>query len=90
MRRLSEARLSHLAHKVLDELKRGEVSLLRADRFVLVEIKSLLAEQFNKADELDALVRRKIASLSRRVEPGSREYDVLYRTYYEEERRKRR
>jgi len=41
-------------------------------------------------DRLDDIVRQKIQSLSRRVAPGSREWDVLYRKYYEEELRKHR
>ena len=90
MNRLSEGRISYLAHKLLGEFRKGEVKLLRSDRLVLGEIKRMLADHFNKADEIDAIVRRKIASLSRGVQPGSREYDVLYRTYYEEEKRKRR
>jgi uncharacterized protein len=49
-----------------------------------------LAEHFQIDDKIDAFVRRKIASLSRRVVPDSTEWDVLYRRYFEEERRKRR
>jgi hypothetical protein len=39
---------------------------------------------------IDALARKKIASLSRDVPLGSPEWDVLYRKYYEEESRKSR
>ncbi|HEX6768600.1 MAG TPA: DUF507 family protein [Candidatus Binatia bacterium] len=35
-------------------------------------------------------MRQKISTLSRHVPPGSREWDVLYRKYYEEESRKHR
>jgi hypothetical protein len=35
-------------------------------------------------------VRRKIQSLSRNVPVGSREWDILYRKYFEEESRKQR
>ena len=36
-------------------------------------------------DMIDALVRRKIASLKRGVPEGGNEWDILYRKYYEEE-----
>ena len=41
-------------------------------------------------DQIDDIVRQKIASLSRQVPPGSREWDILYRKYIEEETRKQR
>jgi uncharacterized protein len=89
MSRASEGRLSALAHLVLEALKKGdEVKDLRSDRLVLTEIKGALTDFFNLDDALDAKVRRKIASLSRRVPEGSGEWDVLYRQYLEEEKRK--
>ena len=89
MSRASEGRISALAHLVLDAVKKGsEVADLRTDRLVLTEIKAALGDFFNIDDAIDAKVRRKIASLSRRVPEGSGEWDVLYRQYLEEERRK--
>jgi hypothetical protein len=54
----------------------------------LAETKQALDEFFQREDQLDDAVRHKIQSLSRHVPPGSREWDILYRKYYEEERRK--
>lgn len=89
MSRASEGRISALAHLALTEIKKGaEVADLRNDRLVLIEIKAALNDFFSIDDALDAKVRRKIASLSRRVPEGSGEWDVLYRQYLEEEKRK--
>ena len=88
MSRVSEGRISALAHLVLDELKRAAVADLRSDRLVLQEIKTVLGEYLQIDEVLDGRVRRKIASLSRRVPEGSGEWDVLYRQYFEEEKRK--
>ncbi|GBD27755.1 hypothetical protein HRbin30_03110 [bacterium HR30] len=86
----SEGRKSFLAHKILEMPEKEGLAQIRNHRLALNEIKRVL-EQDHKIDEqIDALVRRKIASLSRRVIPGSREWEVLYRQYYEEELRKRR
>src|SRR2546426_1158667 len=49
------------------------------------EIKRGLTEGFSLDARLAQLAR---ARMPRRVVPGSREGDVLYRRYYEEERRK--
>ena len=88
MSRVSDGRISALAHLVLAELKREGVEDLRTDRLVLQEIKGALGDFLQIDDVLDATVRRKIASLSRRVAEGSAEWDVLYRQYLEEEKRK--
>jgi hypothetical protein len=89
--KLSEGRLSHLAHLLLRAATEGDLARPRSDRLFLTEAKRVLSEGFEgRHDEIDQAVRRKIASLSRAVIPGSREWDVLYRQYTEEERRKRR
>ena len=89
MSRASEGRVSALAHLALAAIKNGtEVADLQSDRLVLAEIKAALNDFFSIDDALDAKVRRKIASLSRRVPEGSSEWDVLYRQYLEEEKRK--
>ena len=89
MSRASEGRISALSHLILTAIKKGdEVADVRADRLVLTEIKAALGDFFNVDDAIDAKVRRKIASLSRRVPEGSGEWDVLYRQYLEEEKRK--
>jgi len=45
---------------------------------------------FQREDHIDDIVRQKINSLSRHVPVGSREWDILYRKYFEEESRKQR
>jgi uncharacterized protein len=83
---LSDNRIAALARQVLRVIAaEGEVVNERA---AVSEVKRLLVENFQRDDKIDELVRRKIASLSRRVVPGSTEWDVLYRRYSEEEARK--
>lgn len=88
MSRLSDNRVAALARVVLRvAAAEGEVV---SERAALAESKRVLAEHFQRDDKIDELVRRKIASLSRQVVPGSTEWDVLYRRYFEEESRKRK
>lgn len=84
MSRLSDNRIAALSRLVLRALE-GEVI---SERAALVEAKRLLSEHFQRDDKIDEIVRRKIASLSRRVVPGSTEWEVLYRRYFEEEAKK--
>jgi hypothetical protein len=90
MIRLSESRISHLAHLIIDGLWKGDLADFSNEARALGETKNVLAEFFGGEDRLDEVVRQKIQSLSRRVAPGSREWDVLYRQYLEEELRKQR
>lgn len=90
MSRLSESRISHLAHLVLDSLTKAKLAEFPADGRSLTETKQILRDFFHFEDQLDDAVRQKISTLSRYVPPGSREWDVLYRKYYEEESRKHR
>lgn len=86
MSRLSDNRIAALSRLLLRALvPEGEVI---SERAALVEAKRLLAEHFQRDAKIDEIVRRKIASLSRRVVPGSTEWEVLYRRYFEEETRK--
>ena len=82
---LSEGRLSFLAHALLDAVQKGKLGRVRSDRLFLAEAKQALTEGFSVDGRLDRLAR---ARMPKRVLPGSREWDVLYRRYYEEERRK--
>lgn len=90
MSQLSDSRISHLAHLVLEGLRKSGLAQFTSEGQSLTETKRVLHEFFQGEDQLDDLVRRKIASLSRAVPPGSREWDILYRKYYEEEARKQR
>ena len=49
-----------------------------------------LQQDTSATRRLDEIVRRKIASLSRKVPPGSREWDILYQRYLDEEQRKQK
>lgn len=85
MSRLSDNRISHLAHLIIDGLWREDLADFPNESRALAETKSVLMEFFNREDRLDEIVRQKIQSLSRPIPPGSREWDVLYRKYLEEE-----
>jgi len=86
MSRLSDNRIAALSRLVLRALT--PESEVVSERAAVVEAKRLLSEHFQRDDKIDEIVRRKIASLSRRVVPGSTEWEVLYRRYFEEETRK--
>ncbi len=88
--RLTEDRVSHLSHLILDRLDRDDIADFPDEAGALREAKSVFLRYLQAEEEADALARRKIASLARRVPEGGREWEILHRKYFEEEMAKRK
>jgi uncharacterized protein len=87
---LSDEKISHLSHIILNHLKKPGHARLKADEPVILrEIKRVLIHELKVEEDVDLAVRRRLASYSRLVE-GSAEWDTLYRKTFEEEMRKRK
>ncbi len=86
---LSEDKISHLSHIILQAVKNSPLVKVQADEGrVLKEIKRVLAFELAQEEEIDRKVKAKLASYSRGIVEGSAEWDVLYRKAFEEETRK--
>jgi len=88
--RLSEERISHIAHLISDGIWKEDMVDFVDDEKVLREIKHTITAYLKVEDEADTAAREKIRSLSRDVPEGSREWEILYKKYFEEELGKRR
>ena len=88
--RLTEDRVSHLAHVIMDRLYKDDLADFPDEARALREAKAVFGAYARAEEEADAAARRKIASLSRRVPEGGREWDILYRKHLEEEMAKRK
>lgn len=82
---LSEGRLSYLSHAILKALTDEKMVRHRNERLALALVKQALTDTLSMDERLDRLVR---ARMPRSTPPGSRQWDVLYRKLYDEERRK--
>lgn len=88
--RATEDRISHIAHKVLDKLWGDDLADFPEEGRALACIKQSIANYFSIADEIDEIVRKKLASYSQAKVPGSREWDLLYHKFFQEETAKRK
>ena len=89
--RFSEGRLSYLAHQIVADAARARGwPRSRTSAWCWPRSSRRSTRSASSEAKLDEIVRRKIASLSRQVPPGSREWDVLYQRYLEEEHRKQK
>ena len=88
--RLTEDRISHLSHLVIDRLYKDDIADFPDEAQALREAKKVFSHYVRVEDEVDTFVRQKIAKLSRQVPEGGREWDILYRKYFEEEMAKKK
>lgn len=88
--RLSEDRITHISHLVFDGVWKDDLVDFTDDDKALQEIKRVITGFLKVEDEADSAARKKIRSLSRDVPEGSREWDILYKKYFEEEMAKKR
>jgi hypothetical protein len=86
---LSEDKISHLSHVILQAVKKSPLVTVKDDEGrVLKEIKRVLASELAQEVAIDRKVKEKLASYSRGIIEGSAEWEVLYRKAFEEETRK--
>lgn len=84
--RLSRARVNHLSRLVLEGLQEDDgVSLNRQPNAVRLQIVRIFQEELRRDELIDRKVRQKITSQKRDIPEGGREWEILYRQYYQEE-----
>jgi hypothetical protein len=86
--KLSEQRISHLAHLIHDGLWKADLVDYRDEGDALQTLKDTLTRLLSVDDEVDTLVRQKLNKQNKI--PGSREWQVLYDKYFREEMSKRK
>jgi len=87
--KLSEARMLFLVREALTRLRDEGLAEIPNFSLALRRGREMVAQWAERGDQIDAAVRRKIASLRRGVVEGSSEWQILYRRYREEEQRKK-
>lgn len=87
--KLSDDRISHLSHLICDHIYNDDLVDYSDDDEALLCIRKSLSDYLKIEDQIDDAVRHKITSQKSNIQEGSREWDILYRKYYEEEARRR-
>ena len=87
---ISEDRISHIAHKIIEKLWRDDLADLPDEARALGCVKGSITSFFSVAEEIDQTVRKKLASYSQTKVPGSRDWEILYQKFYREEMAKRK
>ncbi len=87
---LSREKVNHLSQLVVRRLEEmPEVTLRMPSNTVRLQIVNAIQEALRLEEEVDFAVRQTLASYTRRIVEGSREWDVMYQKLYELEMDKR-
>ncbi len=87
---LSRPKINQLSQLIIKNLQQtGAVRLRKAENDVRLQIVKTLMDELKIEEIIDTEVRRKLASYSRKILEGSREWDVMYQKFYEQEMKKR-
>ena len=86
---LSPERQGHLARLITDGVWNDDLADYSDDDAALRVAKQAVVQFVKEETEIDEIAKQKVASLKRNVVEGSPEWDVMYRKYYEEERKRR-
>ena len=83
---LSEDRISHLSHEIMERLWRDDLADVVDEGRALSRIKQSLTDFFSVVEEIDAAVQAKLRNRA----PGSRDWELLYQKFYQEELARRK
>jgi hypothetical protein len=85
-KRLSREKINFLARQVLNSLfENDEVEFLFEPNEIRLSIVNSIEEELKLYDQIDKKAIEKIQSQKKAIEEGSREWEILYRKYYNEE-----
>ncbi len=89
--RLSRAKINYLSKLVVDAMADdSRVRLNREINQVRLQVVEIITEEVKRDAMIDSLVRDKIESQKRDFPEGGREWEILYKQYYNEEIEKHR
>jgi hypothetical protein len=83
---LSEDRISHLSHEIMERLWRDDLVDVGNESRALARVKQSLTAYFQVSEEIDTAVRAKLRNRAQ----GSRDWEDLYQKFYQEELSRRK
>ena len=83
---LSDDKITHTTHMLLKGLMEKRLIVLKEDDSLLRrEIKRTIINELKIGEEIDAEVRKKLESYTKKLIEGSPEWEILYKKFFEEE-----
>ncbi len=84
--RISREKINHLSRKILELIFHDdEVEFLDEPNEIRLSIFKSIEEELKLFDTIEKRAIKKIESQKKPIEEGSREWEILFRKYYDEE-----
>jgi len=84
--RLSREKVNYLSRQILNKLfENDEVDFLDESNEIRLSIVTIIEEEMDLYDSIDKKAIEKIETQKKSIKEGSREWEILYRKYYNEE-----
>lgn len=84
--RLSNEKVNHLSRIILELIfESDQIEFLDESNEIRLAVKKSIEEEIQLYDLIDKRATEKIESQKKSIKEGSREWDILYRKYYNEE-----
>ncbi|MBN1878698.1 DUF507 family protein [bacterium] len=89
--RLTDQKINHLAHLVTETIENEpSLDVLRDTNDIRLRIKLIITDELKLENEIDRAVRQIFRSMTKPPPEGSKEWDVMYEQYYQEQMKKHR
>jgi len=83
---LSDDKITHTTHMLLKGLMdKGLIVLKEDDSLLRREIKRTITNELKVGEDIDAEVRKKLQSYTKKLIEGSPEWEIMYKKFFEEE-----
>ena len=84
--RLSREKVNYLSRQILDKLfENDEVEFLDESNEIRLSIVNIIEDEMDLYESIDKKAIEKIENQKKSIKEGSREWEILYRKYYNEE-----
>ena len=84
--RLSREKVNYLSRQILNKLfENDEVEFLDESNEIRLSIVNIIEEEMDLYENIDKKAIDKIETQKKSIKEGSREWEILYRKYYNEE-----
>lgn len=88
--RLNREKMNHLSHLIIKAMENdSNISFLEEANMIRLNIVGIIKDEIKVDNEVDNIVRSKLASYSKKPLEGGPEWEILYQKFYEEEMDKR-
>ncbi|OGL43787.1 MAG: hypothetical protein A2W05_07965 [Candidatus Schekmanbacteria bacterium RBG_16_38_10] len=90
--RFTQERINRVSKEIANKILEGGLVINKSgdDNELRVVIVRILTDEFRVEELVDDEVRKILASYSKKIIEGSRDWDILYKKHYEEQMQKKR